>query len=332
MVCLTETTMPTILLAALLAGLPLMRPVDIGALKGAPNIVATSALPDGWGWFQAEGSTWKSSIQDGVWTMKGKGDYAGATCLKLPLAADKTFIAGAQIRVKDGANAAVKIDYFQGDKWLSGSESTHVEAAEWTVVALSDRRAEAKDADAVAITLVALGEGQAQFKDIYFAGLARLEGEAENLMKNGLFENGAGAEATGWGLAKPDDEAATKLSWTPDAAHAGAYGLRLKGAKTWSVAYEDAQPLVRAKTYTLTGWVRVRAGGGRIKFDLLSDDAWLAEDSAESAPADGQWHQLKVVLDATKQPTATRVAGACAATGPDADVDFDDLVLTAKAK
>lgn len=322
--------MPTILVLALLTGLPGLRHVDIGALKGAPNVLATSPRPDGWGFFGADGSTWAPSFEDGVWTLKGKGDYAGASCVRLPLAADKTFIAGATIRTKGDAQATVKIDYLQGDKWLSGTEATHVSGDTWTNVALSDRRAEAKEADTVAVTLVAFGEGTAQFKDIYFAGIPRLEGEVESLMKNGRCENGPLGEG-GWALAKPDDET-TKLTWTPEAAHTGAYGLRLKGAKTWSVAYEEAQALSRAKVYTLTGWVRVRAGAGRVKFDLLSDDAWLAEDSSPEAPADGQWHELKVVLDLTKQPTATRLAGACAATGEGADVDFDDLVLTAKAK
>lgn len=290
----------------------------------------TEARPES-GLFGSEGSTWQPSLEAGVWSLKGKGDWAGATCKRLPLAADKVYSAGARIKFRGPGAATVKVDYFRGDQWIGGTEAGPVKETEsWQQAAVVDRRAEYPGADTVAVSVVATVEGEASFREIFIAEMPRLENERENLIKNGRFEIGVGERPTGWNEAKPEGET-PKVVWAADAARTGGLGLRLKGATTWHVMVNEDFTLDRAKTYTLTGWVRARSGAGAIKFDFKKHDDWLTDQNAEPmAKADGEWHQLKVVLDPAKSPDANRIAPAVLALGPNADVDFDDLVLTVK--
>ena len=292
--------------------------------------VAAGQLPAGWVTFSAPGKDCKASVvtpghnSGHCLLIEGNGEYCGVVCGKTPLADDKSFVVAAWVKAEGGGNAHVKVDYTKPDGWLGSTEPFQAAAdGQWHEMAIVDDRAAWAGATDVGATAMIGGDGKAWFDDLALVAVPRVVG---NLLANGGFENGADGAATGWNIARPEDEK-SELIWTADAAHSGLHGLRLKGAKTYLVAVAAAVARDKAKTLTLSGWLRCRQGEARVKFDFLKDEQWVGDQTSDPAPADGQWHQVSVTLDQTKFPDANNLAAAVLSTGPDGDADADELVL-----
>ncbi|NUQ00047.1 MAG: hypothetical protein HUU35_09370 [Armatimonadetes bacterium] len=292
----------------------------------------TDGLPTGWTLFGSpEGSYTPTVVEPGHtaghgWQMDARGEYAGAVVVKVPLRPDQLYLGGAWVMVRGTGSATVKIDYWRGDTWLGDSSAPSVTAEQgWQEVRTADRRAKYPEATEVALALLVQG-GQAVFDDLFFHALPRPDNDAGNLLVNGTFERGVGTTLSDGGTACPEGEKPT-LNWTAEAARSGLRGVRLRNDQGYFVLFSEALPLDRSKVYTLSGWVRARAGYATLKVDFLDDNGWLGQQAAEAVAADGQWTRVSLVVDPTLQPTATRLAAAAVVDGAGGDADVDDLAL-----
>ena len=319
--------LPLLLALAPLAAAP---PANLIADPGFEQVALGDTLPDGWNRFNAEGKDCKASIVAGGHTgahalrIAGNGEFCGVVVPAIPMKADERYVVAAWVKADGDAQACVKVDYLKDGAWLGQTDPYKAAAdGQWHEMAITDDRAKFPDANQVSLALVVGGGGQAWFDDVAFVALPA---ETGNLLANGGFEGGTDGAAEGWGDAHPAEES-PKVLWTAAAAHGGLHGVTLKGAKTFHVLYAPSMPRDKAKPLTLSGWVRARGGGATLKFDFKGGDQWLGDQAGENVPTDGQWHEVKVALDQSKFPAATELCAAILAFGPDADADFDDLVL-----
>jgi hypothetical protein len=320
------------LLPLVFAALPLAAepPANLIADPGFEQAALGNTLPDIWNRFNAAGKECAASIVAGghsgahALRIAGNGEFCGVVVSAVPLAADQRYVVAAWVKADGDAQACVKVDYLKDGAWLGQTDPYKAAAdGQWHEMAIADDRAKFADANQVALALVVGGGGQAWFDDVAFVALPADQG---NRLPNGGFETGTDGAADGWSEAHPADES-PKVSWTAAAAHGGLHGVNLKGAKTFHVLYAPSFPRDKAKVLTLSGWVRARSGGATLKFDFRNGDQWVGDQAGDSVPADGQWHEVKVVLDTTKFPEATELCAAILADGPDADADFDDVVM-----
>ena len=165
----------------------------------------------------------------------------------------------------------------------------------------------------------------------FLAAPASSEDKPPNLLKNGGFEEATKESVPpGWAFATPEvDKAQSRL--VTDKAPEGKAFVRLTGTAQWAAVFQKV-PIDRAKTYTLTGRLRVNRGGyALIKIDYFQGDQWLGQTGVENA-VQGQATDWKTTTATSKLadfPNATHISATVAIAG-DTDADFDDLSLTAK--
>ncbi len=87
-------------------------------------------------------------------------------------------------------------------------------------------------------------------------------------------------------------------------------------------------PLDRTKTYTLTGFARVKSGKVTIKIDYYKGDEYLGHSESEESTK-GEWTALKAASELESYKEATHMLVAAVVLG-DGEALFDEFVLTAK--
>ncbi len=296
-----------------------------------------AGLPAGWSFFQDEAGQYTTAREvagDHGATLRigGRGTYGGAFAARTPIAADRSYLAGGLVKVEGEGQATVKLDYAAGETYLGSSFAGFVKAGDgWRAVRVKDRRAEYPTATHIVVAVAIEGVGQAWFDNVYLEPVARFASDTDNLASEGTVETGVGPRAWGWELFHPEGAAPQQAEATAAAAHTGRAGLHLAGSRQYAVFAHEPRPLDRAQRYTLTGWVRCRAGAAMVKMDFLGPEGWLGQQQAAYAAADGQWHELRLDVDLGLYPAAVMLAPAVTIEGDGADADFDDLVLLAEA-
>lgn len=292
-------------------------------------------LPTGWGFFQDEQGHYTVSRAEvdghgGTLKVAGQGQYGGAYAARTLLLADRSYLAGGLLRVEGAGQATIKLDYARGETYLGSSFAGFVKAGDgWTGLRVKDKRAEYPDATHVALAVALEGDGTAWFDDVYLDQLPRFAHDVGNLAAEGTIENVRGTTALGWELFHPADAPPAKAEATAAAAHSGRAGLHLVSGGQYAVFGHEPRDADRTKRHVLTGWVRCRSGAAMLKMDFIGPDGWLGQQQSAYAPADGQWHELRVAVSFEQYPAATQFAPAVAVEGDGADADFDDLVWLA---
>ncbi len=82
----------------------------------------------------------------------------------------------------------------------------------------------------------------------------------------------------------------------------------------------------KTKTYTLTGYVRVKAGNAQIKIDYFENDTWLGSTFGTDV-TDGDWTEQKVESELGTYPAATHLTATCVGTG-EFEACYDKVTIT----
>ncbi len=154
-----------------------------------------------------------------------------------------------------------------------------------------------------------------------------LAADEKNLAPNGGFEEVKDGAPTGWFSVCIEGGTVTHKA-VAEGAKEGKHCLQVKSKGEWAVAGSPKVKLDRTKTYTLTGFARVKSGTATIKIDYYKGDEYLGHSESEESSKD-EWTSLKVAseLDSYKEATHILVAGV---THGDSEAFFDGFVLTAK--
>jgi len=151
--------------------------------------------------------------------------------------------------------------------------------------------------------------------------------DEKNLAVNGGFEEVKDAVPAGWSSVCAEGGTVTHKA-VADGAKDGKYCLSMKSKAEWAVAYSTKIKIDRAKTYTLTGFVRVKAGNATIKIDYFNGDEMLGYTESDQSSKD-EWTAFKVVSDFESHKEATHVLVAGVIHG-DGEALFDKFELTMK--
>jgi Carbohydrate binding domain len=151
--------------------------------------------------------------------------------------------------------------------------------------------------------------------------------DEKNLAANGGFEDVKDGAPTGWSSVCSEGGTVTHKA-VAEGAKDGKYCLSMKSKAEWAVAYSPKVKIDRTKTYTLTGFAKVKAGKATIKIDYYNGDEYLG-NSESDVTANDAWTSLKAVseLDNFKEATHLLVAGVVHGDG---EALFDKFELTAK--
>jgi carbohydrate binding protein with CBM4/9 domain len=151
--------------------------------------------------------------------------------------------------------------------------------------------------------------------------------DEKNLAANGNFEEVKDGKPVGWFSVCNEGGTVTHKAST-DKPKEGKYCLQVRSTGEWGVAGSPKVKIDRTKTYTLTGFARVKGGNATIKIDYFKGDEFLGYSESEQTTKN-EWVALKAVseLDNYKEATHLLVA---AVIHEDGEAFFDGLVLTAK--
>lgn len=162
---------------------------------------------------------------------------------------------------------------------------------------------------------------------LFLTCTAALAADEKNLAPNGNLEEVKDGVPTGWFSVCSEGGTVTHKS-VAEGAKEGKHCLYVKSKGEWAVAGSPKIKLDRTKTYTLTGFARVKSGTATIKIDYYKGDEYLGHSQSEESMKD-EWTSLKVAseLDNYKEATHILVAGVILGDG---EALFDGFVLTAK--
>lgn len=154
-----------------------------------------------------------------------------------------------------------------------------------------------------------------------------LAADDKNLAANGNFEEVKDGVPTGW-FSGCNEGGSVTLEAVAEGAKEGKYCLHLKSKGEWAVAGSPKVPIDRTKTYTLTGFARVKSGTATIKIDYYKGDEYLGHSDSDQSTK-SEWTSLKAIseLDSYKEATHVLVAGVIHGDG---EAYFDEFKLTAK--
>jgi len=307
--------------------------IEDGTLEAALPDGAT--MPKDWSLHAKPEGSYKASVADEGHAGKkslliaGEGEYGVVSTGGKPIDAKLRYAARGFVKLEgEGAKATIKFDYFD-DKWnwvastMAGEVTSEMKG--WQAVSAIDRAAiDAPKAKYFAVSLSLNGKGKAWFDDIELTAAAG-KGET-NLIYNGDFENFAGTRPANWWIGSAEG-GKIEATISTDKPKEGKHCMRFKGSAEWAVATCGRVKFDKAKTFTVTGFIRTRAGAGQIKIDYFEGDQWLGSTFGEDV-LDAEWTE-KTVTTTDEYPGATHIAATCVGTG-DFDVDFDAVVVTVK--
>jgi hypothetical protein len=159
------------------------------------------------------------------------------------------------------------------------------------------------------------------------ATVLALAADEKNLAANGNFEEVKDGMPTGWFSVCNEGGTVTHKA-VADKPKEGKYCLQVRSTGEWGVAGSPKIKLDRTKTYTLTGFARVKAGTATIKIDYFKGDEYLGHSESERSEK-GEWTALKVVSELDSYKEATHALAAAVVHG-DGEAFFDQFELTAK--
>ena len=154
-----------------------------------------------------------------------------------------------------------------------------------------------------------------------------LAADDKNLAANGNFEEVAASVPKGWFSVCSEGGTVTHKA-VAEGAKEGKHCLHVTSKAEWAVAGSGKVALDRSKTYTLTGFARVKTGAATIKIDYYKGDEYLGHSESDQTTK-GEWTQLKAVSELASYKEATHVLVAGVIHG-DGEAFFDEFVLTAK--
>jgi hypothetical protein len=108
--------------------------------------------------------------------------------------------------------------------------------------------------------------------------------------------------------------------------------MHLNSSGDWAVAGTGRVKLDHQKSYTLTGFARVKAGRVQIKIDYFHGDQRMGHVMSDDVLADAdnpKWRKLKVTAGRTDLSDASHIGIGVVAMG-DTEAFIDDLVLSVK--
>jgi hypothetical protein len=155
-----------------------------------------------------------------------------------------------------------------------------------------------------------------------------LAADDKNLAPNGGFEEVKDGKPTGW-YSVCNEGGTVKHKALAEGAKEGKSCLHVKSKGEWAVAGSPKIKLDRTKTYTLTGFARVKSGTATIKIDYFKGDEHLGYSESDQTTKD-EWTSLKAVSELDNYKEATHILVAGVIVQGDGEALFDGFVLTAK--
>ena len=317
----------------------------VGGANASTNLIVNGSFEEPLGdngipkdWYLSGDPTdaYKASVVPGGRTgakalqLEGAGKWGVASANRVEIDRSMRYTARGYLKVEGpDAQATIKFDYSDDQGNYIGTTDygqLGPGPAGWRLISIPDRSGDFPKAKTMNVGLVLMGKGKAFFDDIELTADA-LPAASANLLANGNMECLLGEKVAGYWTSSNEGG---KCEWTAsaDTPKEGQHCLHVKGSCEWTAADCDKIKREPSKTYTLTGWVRVKSGEAQIKINGLKGDQWL--DHVLSDNVSGHdWQQLTVTLEPSSLPEATYIS-ACVVGLGDVEADFDDLVLTAK--
>lgn len=314
----------------------------VQAAEPSNNLIANASFEEpagdngqvkGWGLGGEPADAYKLAVVAGGRTgdkslqVEGDGKWGVVGANRIELDRSKRYSACGYFKVEGAdAKATIKFDYFDDQcAYVGSTDYGQASPSDWQLVNIQDRAVNFPKAKTMTVGLVLLGKGKARFDDIEL--IATSATTSANLLPNGGMENVLGDKVAGYWIGASDGG---KGEWTAstDKPKEGRQCLHVKGSGEWTVASSEHVKREKEKTYTLTGWVRVKTGEAHIKIDGFKDNQWLDHVLSENVSG-SDWQQITVTLDPSALTDAADLTASVAGLG-DVEADFDDLILTAK--
>ncbi|MEX2216273.1 MAG: hypothetical protein WD768_19335 [Phycisphaeraceae bacterium] len=304
---------------------------------GSFEDIAVGALPAGANLFSSPENAYKAAAVEGGRTGKrsllieGEGSFGVLSLHRGELPSKFRFALNGYVKIEGDSEtkATIKFDLFKASgEWIASSTAGDLtgEKKDWQLISVIDSFANYPEARSFTVAVALVGKGKARFDDVEFVAL-NAKDLPDNLLANGSFENVLGNKPGNIWIGAAEGGKVEALSST-DKPKDGKHCLQLKGDAEWAVATLEKAKIDPKKTYTVTGYVRVKSGAGQIKLDYFNGDEWLGSTFGEDA-FPGDWQEQKVESELSSYSNATHIAATCVGTG-EFEVFFDRVVLTGK--
>lgn len=325
--------------ASLLAQQPAGNPVENAHLE-AP--LEKTGLPLGWTVTQkGDPNAFKATVgSPGRFSGKAlyvegveglTGEYCVVVTNRIPIVPGKTYTARCWTQLTgETSRATLKFDYFDADKKYLGSGfavSAKTGKPEWQLVSTTGSSAKFPGAKFIAAACSIHQKGRVGFDDLEVGVFDGPDAEL-NLLEDGGMECLSDQKPLKWNFGCEKSGTGELLRRVVPVKQ-GFYSLQLKGAAQWLNAGTTRVPLDKAKTYTFTGFIRARAGNGKLQINYFKDNMYLGNHQSTMVTAN-EWTEVTMTADPSKYPDCTHIAAIGAAGGKESDVFFDDFKLTAK--
>lgn len=319
------------------------------AQSESPNLVRNPSLdeelegrviPRGWSVGTDPPASYRVAIVDEAFSgmkslrIEGDGRFGVAGTNLVEIDRNRRYTARAFVRAEgDGAGVHLKLQYHDADgQYIDGSYPGHSIEAEpgWEAITISDRLYMFPQARFVSVGVALTGKGKAWVDDLELVARESHPNETNLIQEAGASCNQSESSMPWFVTIVPGGRAA--LRWTTDKPKEGRYCLRLLGKAQWISTATSHLPYDRAKTYTLTGSVRVKSGRAKIGLGYFREQDGKRTHLGSTVAADvtaNEWTDLKVIAEPDRYPTATHIVATAVGNG-EVDASFDGFVLTAK--
>jgi hypothetical protein len=270
----------------------------------------------------AEGHTGRKSL-----LIEGKGEYGVAWGEHLAIDRTKRYRARGYVRIQGDAQAAadVKLHYYDENRDYLGQSRVgfvNPRTPGWQLITVRDQVELFPKARFLSIAVALAGNGKAWFDDIELHAVAEERGPL-SYVANGDMEDVAADRPAGYFVvAAPGGTAECRTQ--EDKPYSGKRCLFLKSEADWAVAGSAQIDVDRDKTFTFTGYVRVRSGKARLAISYFdAENKFLGRTESEEVPQ-GDWKEVILKTEFAEHPKAVKFNAVAVVEGQGA-ADFDDF-------
>lgn len=269
-----------------------------------------------------EGRTGKKSL-----LIEGKGQYGVAWGEKIAVDRTKRYRARGYVRIQGDAQAAadVKLHYYgENQEYLGQSRVGFVNPRTpgWQLITVRDQVELFPKAHFLGIAVAIAGNGKAWFDDIELYAVAEARG-AENHVANGDMEDVAADRPAGYFVVAASGGTA-QCRTKEEKPRSGKRCLTLKSEAEWASAGSAQIEIGHHKAFTLTGYLRVNSGKGRLVIAYFDADYKFLGRTASDELTTGDWKEVTLKTEFAKHPQAVRFSAAAFVDG-EGEADFDDF-------
>jgi len=325
----------TLLLAAGLAGYAQDQPRNVVVNSSLEDPVAGTGLPEGWWPFADPPDSYRIAVVAGGRTgdkallVEGDGQVGGFTTTRVPVEPGKRYLARGWVKIEGDpeAKATVQVGFSDADGGYLGSTwlgNVSPAPGRWQFISVPAHADDVAGAASACAAVSVIGKAKVWFDDLELV-VADGPVPGDNLITNGNVEDVVEGAPVYW-IPFTEPGAVATLTAGEDAPEEGAHCLCLKGDAQYIVGLGETYAIDPAKTYTLRGFVRAKAGDALLQIEYCMDEQHLGNTESAHVTRD-EWEERSVTTDFASFPDATHFRVCVAAATGAVEAYFDDLRL-----